>query len=148
MAQDQLKVCAVPVDHVGVFWPCVSPWIKAAFDRNPEGTQSMATTRRRLTSGRYLLMLAADDEQVRCAAIVEKGAARGVATLGVVAAGGERSVTFQGPGQALWQGIMRLAREQGVENVRVCGRPGWVKWCSRQEGRRAKVKQIILDIGV
>jgi len=96
MEADQLKICAVPVDHLPVFWPCVAPWIKQAFDRNPEGTQSMRATRARLSNGRYLLMLGADDEQVRCAAILEKGEARGVPTLGVVAAGGERMTTFAG----------------------------------------------------
>jgi len=148
MAPDQLNVCAVPVDRLGAVWPGVAPWFRDAFARNPEGTQSLRATRGRIARGRYLLLLAGDADAVRCAAILERGAPRGVATVAVVAAGGERHAAFAGPGQALWRAIMGIAREQGAARVRVIGRPGWARWCAKQEGRRVGIKQVILDIGV
>jgi len=148
MEADQLRVCAVPVDRLAEVWPAVAPWFAQAFARNPEGTQSLRATRQRVARGRYLLLMAGDAAAVRCAALLESGAPRGVRTVAVVAAGGERQATFAGPGQALWRAIVGVAREQGAARVRVVGRPGWVKWCAKQEGRRPAIKQVILDIGV
>ena len=120
---DDIKIHKIPVEHIGVLWPMVQPWLerglKAATDTSmagillglKEGTDQLwAVLDGKEVIGAFLTSFYIDDDSNE------------VRYLAAYALGGDRLPDWAG---LLGETMAEYAKHNKCKSVRFCGRPGW-----------------------
>ena len=113
-------ICIDPA-QVHLFWPYVSPLIRAAMHKGR--LTDFADVERGALAGRALVWIVWNGETIKAAAVTELSSANGERFCTIVACGG----SDRGQWLPLIAELERYAQGEGCKAMRIFGRRGWSK---------------------
>lgn len=118
-----MKISLIPQEAITKMWPHVRKQLGRAIGQS-KGRHTMASTRKWLVEGRYLLWVIAEDRFDQPCASAVTGVVHYPAkrVLTVILMGGGRMDDWAADFNDT---LYRLARELGVDEIELTGRKGW-----------------------
>jgi hypothetical protein len=139
------RVAAVPLELVDSAWPRVRSWFVGALAMSVQHELTIDELYEGARAGEFLILLMeVGDEIVAAAAVMQSTRPDSRPYLALVCCGGSEIDRWI---SELVEACKKIARAGGIDQIVVCGRPGWVR-ALRPFGLAHRASILTLDLSI